>query len=112
MCQLGCVEFIYTSVSGTDTLSFVTTPHAAPILARADFVNAFNLCHPFSTRPRDVYDQGEQHSDEDCLQDKLSSVNVAWHDEGRPVGIARKPEKAASAVRRKHQREQDSKKDG
>jgi hypothetical protein len=30
VCQLGCVEFIYTSVSATDTLSFVTTPHAAP----------------------------------------------------------------------------------
>ena len=30
VCQLGCVEFIYTSVSPTDTLSFVTTPHAAP----------------------------------------------------------------------------------
>ena len=40
MCRLGCVEFIYTSVSGTDTLSFVTTLHAAMIFARADFVNA------------------------------------------------------------------------
>ena len=31
MCRLDCVEFNYTSVSQTDTLSFVTTPHAAPI---------------------------------------------------------------------------------
>ena len=27
VCRLGCVEFIYTSVSGADTLSFVTTAH-------------------------------------------------------------------------------------
>jgi hypothetical protein len=37
------VEFIYTSVSGTDTSSFVTTPHAAFIFARADFVNVDHL---------------------------------------------------------------------
>ena len=65
-------------------------------------------------RPRDVYDQREQHSNEDRLQDKLPSVDVAGHDEKRSVGIARKPEKtaSASAVRRKHQREKDGKNDG
>jgi hypothetical protein len=65
-------------------------------------------------RPRDVYDQSEQHSDEDRLQDKLPSVDVAGHDEERSVGIPRKPEKTASAstVRRKYQREQDGKNDG
>ena len=53
--------------------------------------------------PRNVYDQSEQHGEEDCLQDKLLSVDVAWHDEERPARIARKPEKTASAlaVRRK-----------
>jgi hypothetical protein len=39
-------------------------------------------------------------------------VNVAWHDEERSVGISRKSEKTASAVRRKHQREHNGKKDG
>jgi hypothetical protein len=53
----------------------------------------------FPTRPRDVYDQSEQHSDEDRLQDKLPSIDVAGHDEERSVGIARKPEKTASAFR-------------
>ena len=48
------------------------------------------------------------------LQDKLSSIDVVRHDEERSVGIASKPEKtaSASAVRRKHQREQDGKNDG
>jgi hypothetical protein len=80
------------------------------VFARADFVNAFNLCHFFSDAATDVYDQSEQHSDEDRLQDKLPSVDVAGHDEERSVGIVREPEKtaSASAVRRKHQREQDS----
>jgi hypothetical protein len=68
----------------------------------------------FPTRLRDVYDQSERHSDEDRLQDKLPSVDVAGHDEEWSLGIARKPEKTASAfaVRRKHQREQDGKNDG
>jgi len=42
----------------------------------------------------------------------LLSVDVAWHDEERSVGISRKSEKTASAVRRKHQREHNGKKDG
>jgi hypothetical protein len=50
------------------------------------------------------------HCDEDRLQDKLLSVDVAGHDEERSVCIARKSEKTASAVRRKHQREHDGKK--
>ena len=62
--------------------------------------------------PRNVYDQSEQHGEEDCLQDKLLSVDVAGHDEERCVGIARKSEKTASAVRCKHQRQDDGKKDG
>jgi hypothetical protein len=37
------VKFIYTSVSGTDTLSFATTPLAAFLFARANFVNVYQL---------------------------------------------------------------------
>ena len=64
------------------------------------------------TPPRDVYDQSEDRCDQDCLQHKLLSVDVAGHDEERSVGIAHKPEKTASAMRRKRQREHDGKKDG
>jgi len=48
VCQLGCVEFIYTSVSRNDTLSLLTTADgmasigkqvdAAMIFARSDFL--------------------------------------------------------------------------
>lgn len=64
------------------------------------------------TPPQDVYDQSDEYCDEDRLQNKLLSVDLAGHDEERSVGIARKSEKTASAVRRKHQREHDGKKDG
>ena len=62
--------------------------------------------------PRNVYDQSEQHGEEDRLQGKLLSVDVAGHYEERSMGIARKSEKTSSAVRCKHQREHDGKKDG
>jgi hypothetical protein len=86
----------------SDLHSLIIRIHVAP--ARVSVAGWAGL---FPTRPRDVYDQSEQHSDEDRLQDKLPSVDVAGHDEERSVGIARKPEKtaSASAVRRKHQRE-------
>ena len=61
--------------------------------------------------PRNVYDQSEQHGDEDRLQDKLLSFDVVGHDEERPAGIARKSKKTTSAVRCKHQREDDGKTD-
>jgi hypothetical protein len=84
------------------------------IFTRSDLVNAFNLCHPFSDAATRCSRQSEQHSDKDRLQDKLPSVDVAGHDEERSVGIACNPEKtaSASAVRRKHQREQNGKNDG
>ena len=60
--------------------------------------------------PPNVYDQSEQHGEDNRLQDKLLSVNVARPDEERSVGVSCKPEKTAFAVRRKHQRQDAGKK--
>ena len=84
------------------------------IFARTDFLNVFNLCHPCSDAATECWRSQRRQPRKDRLQKKLLSVDVAWHDEDRPAGIARKPEKtaSASAVWRKHQREHDGKKDG
>src|SRR5262249_1735910 len=83
---------------------------AAFIFARTNFVNVFNLCHPFSASTECL--RSERTDGEDRLQGKLLSVDVAGHYEERSMGIARKSEKTSSAVRCKHQREHDGKKDG
>jgi len=64
------------------------------------------------TPPQDVYDQSDHYCDEDRLQNKLLSIDLAGHDEERSVGIARKSEKTASPVRRKHQGDQNGDGDG
>src|SRR5262249_14272782 len=51
VCRLGCVEFIYTSVSRVDTLSLVTTADAAFIFARPD---NYHLRWRFTSKPNDV----------------------------------------------------------
>ena len=55
----------------------------------------FNLCHLFLAAPRYVYDQSEQHGNEDGLQDKLLYVDLATGHEKRSVCIALNPEKLA-----------------
>lgn len=66
----------------------------------------------FPTPPHDVYNQSEHHCNEDRLKNELLSVDLAGHDEERSVSIARKSEKTASPVRRKHQRGQNGDGDG
>jgi hypothetical protein len=66
----------------------------------------------FRAPPRDVYDQSEQHSNDDRLRDKLLYGDVPSGYGERCVDIAAKSEKSPFPVRRKHQREQDGKFDG